>query len=184
MKEDRRGKTAFTILELIIAVAVIGVLVAVAVPTFNRIAARSKSVHCMSNLRQIGGALNLYLAENHLVMPTMVALREDARSEEPALDNTLDEYLNDEKVFRCLADEEGIWRETGTSYLWNSVLNGQPSADLNFLGLANEHKGIPVASDKEDFHEHVGDRVNILYADGHVDKEIKFDVRGGGGGDR
>jgi prepilin-type processing-associated H-X9-DG protein len=33
---------------------------------------------------------------------------------------------------------------------------------------------IPLISDKQGFHPDLKDRVNILYADGHVAKEIQF----------
>jgi prepilin-type processing-associated H-X9-DG protein len=36
--------------------------------------------------------------------------------------------------------------------------------------------GIPLVSDKENFHEDVGDGVNVLYGDGHVLREVQFVV--------
>ena len=33
---------------------------------------------------------------------------------------------------------------------------------------------IPVLSDKDAFHPYLPSRVNLLYADGHTDKEISF----------
>ena len=46
--------------------------------------------------------------------------------------------------------------------------------NLNFLGVVDEHSRIPIMADKEGFHPYTKDKVNILYADGHATKELKF----------
>ena len=42
------------------------------------------------------------------------------------------------------------------------------------LQLAKDSSHIPVISDKEGFHPYLKDKVNILYADGHATKDVKF----------
>jgi prepilin-type processing-associated H-X9-DG protein len=54
------------------------------------------------------------------------------------------------------------------------TLNGQTLGNLNFLGVVAEHSRIPIVADKEGFHPYTKDKVNILYADGHATKELKF----------
>ena len=120
--------------------------------------------------------MNLYANEHASRMPTMVAARESDEEDEPALDTVLREYTTSEQVFQCPGDHERIWAETGTSYFWNSTLNNQLIGNLDFLGLIKQEVGIPMVSDKENFHESIGDEVNILYADGHVEKELQFIV--------
>ena len=63
---------------------------------------------------------------------------------------------------------------TGTSYYWNVALNGQALGSLNFLNFIEDHSRIPILSDKEGFHPYTDNKVNILYADGHATKELKF----------
>ena len=92
------------------------------------------------------------------------------------MDTVLADYVRDEFAFKCPADKQGIFEETGSSYFWNSLMNGQRLSNMNFLGLTRDAAGIPLISDKENFHEHIGDGVNILYADGHVQKELQFAV--------
>lgn len=175
MKRD-----GFTIVELVVVVAVLAVLVGIAVPVYQQVTARGRAAHCMNNLRQIGGALNLYLGDNNFTMPVLVAARESQDDEEAALDTELEDYVSGREVFRCVGDRGGIWRETGTSYFWNSLLNGQQSGQLEMMGRRPGAAGIPVVSDKESFHKRVGDEVNVLYADGRVEEEVKFRVEGGG----
>ena len=47
---------------------------------------------------------------------------------------------------------------------------------LSFMGITKNQSGIPLISDKENFHHGVGSEVNILYADGHVVSELQFTV--------
>jgi prepilin-type processing-associated H-X9-DG protein len=69
-----------------------------------------------------------------------------------------------------------LWETTGTSYLWNNLLNGQNTAGMNMMGFIRDGARIPVMSDKESVHKYRDVQVNILYADGHVAKDIKFTV--------
>lgn len=55
---------AFTLIEMLVAVAIIIVLLAVALPAFKGVLERAKATKDMSNLRQIGMATQLYLNDN------------------------------------------------------------------------------------------------------------------------
>jgi prepilin-type processing-associated H-X9-DG protein len=130
-------------------------------------------VACMQHLRTLGTALNLYLGENNLTMPTLALGRESISDKVPVIDNTLDRYVSDKKAFACPSDSRYA-KLTGTSYHWNSALNGQPLASLNFLGIGDQPARIPVMGDKEGFHRERDHKVNILYADGRASKELSF----------
>lgn len=55
---------AFTLVELLAVIAVVGILAAIIIPTVGAVRASAKSSACASNLRQIGMAMNLYAHEN------------------------------------------------------------------------------------------------------------------------
>ncbi|MBN8249571.1 MAG: DUF1559 domain-containing protein [Verrucomicrobia bacterium] len=55
-----RPSVAFSLIELLVVVAVIGVLAALLLPALLRARASAHSAACKSNLRQLGVALNLY----------------------------------------------------------------------------------------------------------------------------
>lgn len=59
----------FTLVELIVVIAVIGILAALLLPTLNQAKQKAKRIVCQSNLRQLGLALNLY-ADEHNQYPT------------------------------------------------------------------------------------------------------------------
>ena len=169
-------KSAFTLLELMVVMAIIAVLATISWPWFHRMIYRAQAAACNRNLGGIGVGLQLYLADHDNTFPKLVAARASATDPEPALDTELKDYCRDSSVWQCKGDVEKIWQKTGTSYFWNSTLNGQNAAKLNFLGILKQNGRIPVISDKENFHKWVGLEVNILFADGHVDKDLKFQV--------
>jgi prepilin-type processing-associated H-X9-DG protein len=172
-----RGE-GFTLIELLITISLVIVLILIVVPTSERAIHKSRATHCLSNLRSLGTALQLYLNDNNNVMPTLVTARESKDSEEESIDNTLIEYADNKDAFCCKADNKKFCQTTGTSYLWNNLLNGQNASDLNFFGFIKDGTRIPVISDKEGWHMFRNVQVNILYADGHVAKDIKFVTSG------
>lgn len=56
---------AFTLLEIIIVIGIIAMLMAILLPTMERVRNRGYRVSCESNLRQIGEGLSMYANENH-----------------------------------------------------------------------------------------------------------------------
>ena len=169
-----KTRGAFTLVELLVVIAVIAIIAALAFPAFQRVIESGRATACTSNLRQLGVALAVYLGEHDNIMPTLKTARAALTDDVPVIDNTLDKYAPAKAVFACPADRNGFAVKTGTSYVWNVTLNGQALAALNFLGLVEDHSHIPILSDKEGFHPYLADKVNILYADGHATKDVKF----------
>jgi prepilin-type processing-associated H-X9-DG protein/prepilin-type N-terminal cleavage/methylation domain-containing protein len=66
------GRLAFTLVELLIVIAIIALLAAMLLPVLNRARQRATTAACASNLRQLGVALNLYLQEqDHFPLATL-----------------------------------------------------------------------------------------------------------------
>ncbi len=156
---------AFTIIEMLVAVAIVGILLAVAIPVVSAVNKKIDSAKCLENLRAIGVALNVYVADHDHRMPSLAGSRSSNQEDVAVIDTVLAEYVPGVAVFRCPFDAE-LAHITGTSYGWNTFLNNQPLAGLNFaLGdlIFSDKSSIPVLNDKRDWHAR---RKNFLYADG------------------
>lgn len=159
--------------ELLAAVAIAGLLLAVTVPAVSGVRERAMATKCLSNLSQIGAGLTAYLADHDQQMPVLAAGRASRTADGDTIDTVLADYVDGEAAFACPADSRYA-RETGTSYYWNVTLNGQRVTGLNFLGIEEAHTRIPVISDKEGWHPGDRTKVNILYADGHAGKGLSL----------
>lgn len=168
------SRQAFTLVELLVVIVLIAMLSAIIVPASERILHSARASHCLGNLRNLGAALQLYLGDHNNLLPELVLARESRDEEKPALDTVLSAYVENPQVFHCKADNRNLYEKTGSSYLWNNLINGQNIASLNFMGFIHDGSRIPLISDKENFHKFRDVEVNILYVDGHAAKDIQF----------
>jgi prepilin-type N-terminal cleavage/methylation domain-containing protein/prepilin-type processing-associated H-X9-DG protein len=66
---SRKGAVAFSLIEILVAIAIIGVLATLAVNWLGASSAKSKEVKCLNNLKQLSAATQLYCAENMGALP-------------------------------------------------------------------------------------------------------------------
>ena len=60
---------AFTLVELLTVIAIIGILAAILIPVVSRVRESARAATCMSNLRQIGTAVQMFVADNKGLLP-------------------------------------------------------------------------------------------------------------------
>lgn len=91
MKAKVAGRSGFTLVEIMIVVAIIGLLGAIAVPNFVKARTTSQLDACLNNLRQIDGAAQTLALENNK-QPTDTYQLDDVRP-----------YLRSQMTPRCPA---------------------------------------------------------------------------------
>jgi prepilin-type N-terminal cleavage/methylation domain-containing protein len=78
MKSNTSRKSGFTLVEIMIVVAIIGLLAAIAIPNFVRARATSQANACINNLRQLDGAVQQYALEAKL-QPSATYILDDLK---------------------------------------------------------------------------------------------------------
>lgn len=176
--------SAFTLIELLVVIAIIGLLAALIVPAVTRAKESGKGAACISNLRQAGIALQLYVQENNNRLPIMRDKSLTTTTNElPGPDQMLASQLGNTNVLKCPSDKwppdtpkliptagPSCFEQTGSSYSWNSLLNGQNAENLEAFKIHFDPHQIPLMFDKDKFHIARGEKkaLNYLYADGHI----------------
>lgn len=76
MKKTNQG---FTLIELLVVIAIISILASILLPVFAKARESARAISCLSNMRQVGTALMMYMNDTDDVFPTMY--REAASAE-------------------------------------------------------------------------------------------------------
>jgi len=74
MKINASRKLGFTLVEIMIVVAIIGLLAAIAIPNFVKARQTSQANACINNLRQMDGAVQQYALEQKLASSSSYTL--------------------------------------------------------------------------------------------------------------
>lgn len=154
----RRG---FTLVEMLIVLAVVAVLAGVGYPLGRSMVAKGREAACVNQLRTLGAALQGYLQDHGDRLPGLAPMRASKTEETAVLEVVLLPYAGSPEAFRCPADHEQF-EKSGSGYLWNSTQSGLPISQLAFFGIKGRPDKIPLIIDKEAWHPH---GCNFLFAD-------------------
>lgn len=124
----RAGSRAFTLIELLIVIAIIAILAGILLPSLNSAKKKARQTLCLSNLRQIGQGCRIYQDENDEYFPGWLS------SLNPLL-------ISDPKLFICPMDpdpDNSKWGVRSANRHWKSP--DFDSVKCTFDGFAPYHR--------------------------------------------
>lgn len=84
-----KNQRGFTLLEMMVVVAIIAILAAILIPNFTRARAQAQTAACLGNMKTIATALELYYTDNETYPPNLAKTPVDS-----TFAKTMDGYLN------------------------------------------------------------------------------------------
>ncbi|AHF91247.1 N-terminal cleavage protein [Opitutaceae bacterium TAV5] len=127
LRTARRSCAAFTLIELLTVIAIIGILAGIIIPTVGRVRETARAAQCISNLRQLQAAAMLWIGDNRDKMPDAKAWCYNEGSSNYAWSGQLSPYLN----FK--AQKNLDWKNTPSPMKCDTgFLKNPPSASIHF----------------------------------------------------
>jgi prepilin-type N-terminal cleavage/methylation domain-containing protein/prepilin-type processing-associated H-X9-DG protein len=177
----KRGAHAFTLIELLVVISIIGMLASLLLPAMRSGMDQAKKTKCLSNLTQIGNAVQQYIAdpENGHRYPPIYSVSVTsgdmnagtAPGSPLAPLACLGNYGITLPVLSCPSDKSPDTNYG--SYIWSPVLQGEQPEDVHIYtpgGVFTVSALSKVTVCTDNGWPHLG-KFNVLRADGHVESK-------------
>lgn len=195
-------KRWFSLIELLVVVAVIAILAGLLLPALSSSRLRAQTIKCMSNLSQISKLISSYTVSNGEVYP--YACDSPAWGDPTGWMNLISEDKSAKSCYKCPIERTStefsyalncreIYMKTGSFGSWRDADFAKSSTGPSKIILVEESNWrsfMPLSPDKDNYTQncisfvadsshYTPNHVNIipmLFVDGHVDGPKRFDT--------
>ncbi len=158
-------RRAFTLIELMVVVAIVGILIAITIPATSKALSRAKKIQCSGNLKQLSAAMLLYCKDNQGKFPPVQTQNYNNTNKKEQWTSLISRFISkkysgdpnapakDRPVFFCpnaLKHRPGTYETKHGSYGMNTSLTNNPAG------------GQP-----KRIHSHNRTSQTVMLADGH-----------------
>ncbi len=126
-------RRAFTLIELLVVIAIIAILAGILFPVFAQAKRAAKKTVCISNLRQIGSSIALYMGDYDDIFPSALDASDkytpdiwkshpefrERIEQMPMLHEVLQPYMKSKELFKCPSDIGGKYLD---NHPWEKIL--------------------------------------------------------------
>ncbi len=189
MKSRQTTRRFFTLIELLVVIAIIAILAAILFPVFAQARDKARQISCLSNAKQIGVSLMMYVQDYDETFPTawgQYGTNHYISELQPYIKNG---YGNP----GVLASATGVWQCPSASTIGTNRVSAALTTNANLMGvgynwgpISPEHQALSLAAINRPAEVvAIGETNRVMFGDGSADTGTDF-VRigvGGSGGD-
>jgi prepilin-type N-terminal cleavage/methylation domain-containing protein/prepilin-type processing-associated H-X9-DG protein len=182
-KSARRG---FTLIELLVVIAIIAILAAILFPVFAQARDKARSIVCLSNSKQIGMSLMMYVQDFDETFPTAwgeFGSNHYVAELQPYIKNGYgNPARNADGSVAVLASATGAWQCPNSSTIGNNKVSVALTTNANLLGvgygwgaIAPEHRALSLSAINRPAEViAIAETNRVMFGDGNADTGTDF----------
>jgi prepilin-type N-terminal cleavage/methylation domain-containing protein/prepilin-type processing-associated H-X9-DG protein len=149
MKASPRTRRGFTLIELLVVIAIIAILAAILFPVFAQARERARGISCVSNMKQMGTAMMMYVQDYDETFPIphlRVATINGGGQTAMPIDSQLDPYVKNDQIWHCPSDATPIVTDVIKAHFWdgnkyNPDISSIVTRSYSYIGRINTAGG-------------------------------------------